>query len=66
MDGAIIAAAADVAFGGAWGLAGATGLPRPWRIQASIFSIAISVALIITLVIAHRPATGRRFPRPGL
>ena len=43
-----------VAFGCAWGVAGASALPRPWQAWAIGSSIGISVVLILALALPHR------------
>jgi len=50
MDGPTIGSVIGVAFGCAWGIAGATALPRPWQTWAIGSSVSISVALIGALV----------------
>ena len=51
MDGSAIGAIAGVAFGCAWGVAGATGLPRPLRAWAGGLSAAVSAILIAALAL---------------
>jgi hypothetical protein len=55
MDSPTIGAIVGIAFGCAWGLGGATGLPHPWREWAMGISIAISLALFAALVLPHAP-----------
>ena len=43
-----------VAFGCAWGVAGASALPLPWQAWAIGSSIGISVVLILALALPHR------------
>lgn len=51
MNSATIGSIVGVAFGCAWGIAGSTGLPRPYRLAWVIASIAISAALIAALLV---------------
>ena len=54
MDGPNIGPVVGVAFGCAWGVAGATALPRPWETWAIGSSIGISAALIVALAVPQK------------
>ena len=53
MDRPAIGAVVGVTFGGAWGIAGATALPRPWQAWALGSSIGVSAILIVALALPH-------------
>jgi len=61
MDGPNIGPVVGVAFGCAWGVAGATALPRPWQTWAIGSSIGISVALIGALAVPHKQRDSATF-----
>ena len=52
MSAPTIGAIVGVAFGCAWGIAGATGLPASWRAPLVVLSIIVSTVLITTLAIS--------------
>ena len=54
MDGPTIGSVIGVAFGCAWGIAGATALPRPWLAWALGSCIGISAVLIVALALPHK------------
>jgi hypothetical protein len=55
ISGEIVRAAAGVAFGCGWAIAGATALPRRWRAWAAGLSIGVSAALVATPAGFHPP-----------
>jgi hypothetical protein len=65
MDGPTIDPVVGVAFGCAWGVAGATGLPRPWQAWAIGCSIGISAVLSVALALPHKQRLSGSF-RDGL
>jgi len=54
MDGPNIGPVVGVVFGCAWGVAGATALPRPWQAWAIGSSIGISAVLTVALALPHK------------
>ncbi len=54
MDGPTIGSVVGVAFGCAWGIAGATALPRPCQAWALASCIGISAVLIVALTLPHK------------
>ena len=54
MDGPTIGSVIGVAFGCAWGIAGATALPRPLQAWALGSCIGISAVLIMALALPHK------------
>ena len=54
MDAPNIGPVVGVAFGCAWGVAGATALPPPWQAWGIGSSIAISAVLIVALTLPHK------------
>jgi hypothetical protein len=51
MNAGSVGAIVGVAFGCAWGIAGATALPAPWRAWVVGLSIGISAALVVALAV---------------
>ena len=61
MNGGSVGAVGGVAFGCAWAITGATGLPRPWHGWAVGLSIGISSILIAALAVSHPPRQAGTF-----
>jgi hypothetical protein len=61
MDGRTIGSVVGVAFGCAWGIAGATALPRPWQVWALGSCIGISAVLIVALALPHKQRPSSTF-----
>ena len=59
VDGATLGAVICVAFSGVWGVIGASGLPRQWRMWVLGSSIVVSVATIVWRLLPHvSPGSG--------
>jgi hypothetical protein len=61
IDGSTLGAIIVVVFGAVWGVAGAIGLPRPWRTWGLALSIAVSAALLIWCLMPHTTSMSGTF-----
>jgi hypothetical protein len=61
MNAPVIGAVVGVTFGSAWGIAGAMGLKRRWRLWAVALSVGISATLVAALSISESKAQAGTF-----
>jgi hypothetical protein len=61
VDAPTIGAVVGVVFGCAWAIAGAMGLPHPWRAWTAAVSITIPAALCVALIMPHAPRQSGAF-----